>query len=285
MDQHRKKPPVLDDTVKFNANIIAEILGMFLKCNPQVSAVVLPEFRIKQLIKCSRIQSSKNGIIEGDVFEAIGSLYSLCLYYGGSSELSSKDVLLKAVSIMETVLGECIMALELVGEVYLVHPDDKVQNFKRSIEKLKQHQLTVFTQCNELLKDILRDTVRQVRICRETGNTRTKSRQPQDCLLAHSVFVMCAYGLAHVTAVLHAEGRLGEVPGLYEALLCVVHFDCQRDIYQARAASRMRRAKRLVDVDRYEECTRLAKAVCYVVLKKVDITYVGKVRSEGSGCT
>jgi hypothetical protein len=272
-----KKPPIFDEAVKFNSNIIAEILGLFLKSNPQVSAVQIPEFRIKQLTRCSRTLSSKTGIIEGDVFEAIGSFYSICMYYGVVTDFGSKDVFLNSLSTMETILGECILAFELVGDVYLMHPDDKIKNFMLTVDKIKQSQLTTFTACNELLKDILRDTVRQVRICREKGNTRTKSKQPADCFSTHSIFVMCAYGLAHMAAVLHHQGRLNEAPGLYEALLCVIHFDCQRDMHKVRAAEKLKKAKRFADTDRYEDCSRLAKRVCYVVLKKIDINYIRQV--------
>ena len=279
MEKFKKKPPVYDETVRFNCTIVAEILGMFLKCNPQVSVVNIPEFRIKQLTKCTRTLSSKTGIIDGDVFEAVGSFYSICLYYGGTTNFGSKDVLLKSLSVIQTILGECIMAFELVGEVLLMHPDDKVRNFIKTVEKLKQFQLATFTNCNELLKDILRDTVRQIRICREKGNSRSKAKQPVDCLQTHSIFVMSAYSLAHVAAVLHAEGRLVEVPGLYESLLCVIHFDCRRDMYKARAAEKLRRQKRLVDSDRFDECVLAAKSVCYATLKKIDIRFVGQLRT------
>lgn len=278
MEYRIKKPPIFDESVSFNCNIIAEILGMFLKSNPQVSAVQIPDFRIKQLTRCSRTLNGKTGIIEGDVLEAIGSFYSLCMYYGVTTEFGSKDIFLQSLSLLETILGECIIALQLVGEVYLTHPDDKMLNFSMTVDKIKQSQLTTFTVCNELLKDIIRDTVRQVRICREKGNSRTKSKQPTDCLLAHSIFVMCSYGLAHMAAVLHHQGRMKEAPGLYEALLCVIHFECKRDMYKVRATEKLRKAKRLADVDRYEECTSLAKNVCYVVLKKIDITYIRQVR-------
>eukprot|EP00602_Paraphysomonas_sp_CaronLab_P010700 CAMPEP_0185039024 /NCGR_PEP_ID=MMETSP1103-20130426/35415_1 /TAXON_ID=36769 /ORGANISM="Paraphysomonas bandaiensis, Strain Caron Lab Isolate" /LENGTH=1091 /DNA_ID=CAMNT_0027577749 /DNA_START=137 /DNA_END=3408 /DNA_ORIENTATION=- len=278
MDNFKKKSPVLDENVRLSSTVIAEILSMFLKCNPQNSSVFLPPFRIKQLAKCTRTLSGRTRITEGDAFEGLGSFYAICMYYGGTADFGTLDVLRNSVSIIQTVLSECMMAMQLIGEVTIAHTDDKIRNFIHSIDSLKQHQLTIFALGNELAKDILRDIIRQVRICREKNNARTKAKQPVDCLMPHSIYMMASYALAHITAVLHAEGRLKDVPGLYESLVCVIHFEFKRDQYKARAAERVRKAKRIIDNDRFEQCVQMAKQLSYVVFKRVDIRYVRKLR-------
>lgn len=274
-----KKIPLLDESIQLNCTMIAEILGLFLKCNPQVSFVSLPDFRLAELRKFSRTLSGKKEITEANVFEALGSLYCLCSYYGGTSDYGSEIEFIKNISEIQTILTECIVSMKFNGTVNLVHPDDRLSNMKLSGEKIKQHLITTFQTSNDMIKDIIRDIIRQIRICREKGNTKTKSKQPIDCLLFHSIYLMCTYCLAHVTAIKHNQGKLDITPGLYESLLCILHIDLVRDPLKVKLFDRLRKSKKqsLGDVDRFEDCISLARHLAYVVIRKIDITFVSKV--------
>lgn len=276
----KKLSPIEDETVPLSSTLIAEMLSLFLKCNPQVSYVPIPLFRFRELRRFAQTLSGKKEITEANTLEAIGSFYILCAYYGGTSEYKSELELLKSLSVIQTILTECFLSMKFNGEARLVHPDDRILNMKTSGEKIKQHLLTTFVNSNELIKDIIRDIVRQIRICREKGNSKTKSKQPIDCLLPHSIYLMCAYSLSHIAAVRFAEGKLQTSPGLYEALLCILHIDGIRSSHHLRIFEKLRKSKKhgLSDVDRYDECNRLARHLAYVILKKIDITYVSQVQ-------
>lgn len=279
MSNNVRKIPLLDESIPLNCNMIAEILGLFLKCNPQVNFVYLPEFRLVELRKFARTLSGKKEINEANVFEAIGSLYCLCAYYGGTSGYGSESEFLKNISEIQTILTECIFSMKWSGIVSLIHPDDRINNLKLSGEKIKQHLITTFQTSNDIIKDIIRDVIRQIRICREKGNSKTKSKQPIDCLLLHSVYIMCTYCLAHVTAIRHHQGNLDITPGLYESLICILHIDTIRDPIKVKLIERIRKSKKqsLGDTDRFDICISLARHLAYVVIRKIDITYVNKV--------
>lgn len=276
-----RKIPLFDENIQLNCNMIAEILGLFLKCNPQVNFVSLPDFRLSELRKFTRTLSGKKEINEANVLEGIGSLYSLCAYYGGTSDYGSESEFLKNISEIQTILTECIISMKFFGTVSIIHPDDRINNLKLSGEKIKQHLITTFQTSNDIIKDIIRDIVRQIRICREKGNSKTKSKQPIDCLLLHSIYFMCSYCLAHITAIRYHQGNLEITPGLYESLLCILHIDTIRDPLKIKLFDRLRKSKKqsLGDVDRYEICISLARHLAYVVIKKIDITYVSKVNT------
>jgi hypothetical protein len=276
----RKVSPIEDENIPLNSTLIAELLSLFLKCNPQVSFVPIPEFRLSEIRHFAKTLSGKREIAEPNTLEAIGSFYILCAYYGGTSEFTSESEFLRGLSVIETILTECFMSMKWNGEVLIVHPNDRIMNMKSAGEKIKQHLISTFANSNELIKDIIRDLVRQIRICREKGNSKTKSKQPIDCLLPHSVYLMCAYSLAHVAAVRHHEGKLQVSPGLYESLLCVLHIDGIRSPQYIKIFEKIRKSKKQgpSDVDRYEQCVSMARHLAYVVLKKIDITYVSQVR-------
>jgi hypothetical protein len=276
----RRGSPVEDETIPLNSTLIAELLSLFLKCNPQVSYVPIPEFRLSEIRQFARTLSGKKEITEPNTLEAIGSFYILCAHYGGTAEFSCESEFLRGISLIQTILTECFLTMKWNGEVFLVHPDDRILNMKTSGEKIKQHLLTTFINSNELVKDIIRDIVRQIRICREKGNSKTKSKQPIDCLLPHSIYLMCAYSLAHVAAVRHQAGKLQVSPGLYESLLCILHIDGIRNSQNMKLFEKLRKSKKQgpSDVDRYEQCVSTARHLAYVVLKKIDITYVSQVR-------
>ena len=262
-----------------SSTLIAEMLSLFLKCNPEVSFVSIPLFRLQEIRKFAQTLSSKKEITEPNTLEAIGSFYILCAYYGGTAEYSSETEFLHGMSVIQTILTEVFMSMKWYGEVSLIHPDDRILNIKTSGEKIKQHLLTTFVNSNEIMKDIIRDIVRQVRSCREKGNTKTKSKQPIDCVLPHSIFLMCAYSLAHAAAVRHSAGKLQVSPGLYEALLCILHIDGVMNSQSLRTFERLRKSRKhgLSDVDRTDDCLKYARHLAYVVLKKIDITYVSQV--------
>ena len=274
-----RKPPIFDETVALNCSVIADILSLILKCNPEISIVPLPSFRVLQLIRQSKVIGGRTGIIEADVLEALGSFYALCAIYGGSPEFECDETLLKASALIQRILDECIMSMKLIGEVSITHTDDVVRNLKYVGERTKEHLRTVFVKSNENVKDIIRDIVRQVRICREKGNARTKSKHPIDCLLPHSMYLMCTYSLSHIAAILHSRNRLCDAPGLYESLLCVLHFHFHRDPQRVKSAEKARRQKKtVIDSDRFDECIRLSKHLSYLVLKRIDIRFVQNVR-------
>jgi hypothetical protein len=277
----KKLSPIDDEAIPLNSTLIAELLSLFLKCNPEVSYVSIPVFRLQELRRFARTLSGKKEITEPNTLEAIGSFYVLCAYYGGTAEYLPEIEFLNSMSLIQTILTEVFMSMKWFGEVSLVHPDDRIMNLKTSGEKIKQHLLITFVNSNELIKDIIRDLVRQIRICREKGNSKTKSKQPIDCILPHSVYLMCAYSLAHATAVRHNEGKLQVSPGLYESLLCILHLDAILNSQSLKTFERLRKSKKhgLSDADRTDECMKYARHLAYVVLKKIDVTYVSQVPS------
>ena len=289
--------PLLDEETPLTCLLIADLLGLFLKCNPAVSYVYLPDFRILELCSFAAcLPGKKNRIQDGNMFEAIGAFYCLCMYYGGTIVYEDIGVALHAFSVIQSVLSECIISFEWLGESTIVHTDDRIDNMEFIFEGVKQERLEVFTAANDLLKAIIRDIIKQVRSCRDSKEDIEAQRaklmkklkkdeelpHPEvDCLLMHSVYLAATYAMGHVAGVVYSENSvIGHiVPGLYESLLCVFHIDVVREGKKYRRFEKLKKKLNILDPDRFEICIQMSKCISYMALKNCNVNFVNHIRT------
>lgn len=285
--------PLFDEDKPLTCLLIADILGLFLKCNPAVSFVILPDFRIKELCQYAAcLPGKKRRIQEENMFEAIGSFYCLCMYYGGTIVYGNFDIALHAISIIQTVLSECLISFEWIGETSLVFTDDRVNNMEFIFHNMKRQQFEVFAAANDLLKDIIRDIIKQVRTCRDSKQDIEAAKRKEaekgempghpavDCLLIHSIYLFATYALGHMAGVVYSENPVVRniIPGLYEAMLCVFHVDVEREGKRLRRFERLKRNKNIRDPDRFAICLQMAKCMSFVSMKNCNVNYIQQIR-------
>lgn len=288
-----KQPSMFDEENPLTCVMIAEILALFLKCNPAVSFVKLPDFRLKQLLECAVcLTGRRKRVQEENMFEAIGSFYCLCLYYGGTIEFDDFSVALDAVSFIQSVLSECLISFDWIGDVTLAFTDDRIDNMEFIFQDMKHQQLEVFIGANDLLKDIIRDLIKQVRSCRDSKQEMEEAKEreakkgiaythpPVDCLLAHSLYLVATYALGHMAGIVYTEKAVVKniVPGLYEAMLCVFHLDCEREGKRLRRFEKLKRNKIIEDEDRFLKCLQMAKCLSFVAIKNCNVNFVQQIR-------
>lgn len=269
---------VTDSNVALGNKIIAQILGLFLRCNPQAEAVSLPDFRLKQLCECASSLGNGVRIVDADIIEGIGSLYAIGFYFSFTNDLERIPLktLAKCAAILETVMTECLFTMQLANHVYVTHSDDIVQDIKR-IATVKHFRLLAFLTASDLSKEILRDFIRQIRSCRDKHNIKAKKAAiATDCMKPHSIYFACAFGLSHLAAVLNHNNMLHSIPGLYESLLLFIHIDTQkRARYQL---SERDEKKLLVSGDyRFHKCMDTSIQLAYSVVKTINAAYIQQV--------
>jgi hypothetical protein len=263
--------PVYDAKIRMDGGIIAEILGYFLKCNPQTENVIIPEFRISQLFDIIGTRGKDRGIVEGDVLEAAGCVYVLCLahVYNGTFDITQ---LRKSVSLIEIILSETLVALELTNNCFIVNTSDLVMEMSQLDIDNSDRNLDVFLKANNLVKDILRDLIKQVRSSRTKG--KKKQTAPIDCFKPHCIYFVCTLALCHIASVMSHANQLQSICSLYESILIVLHLDFQLKNKYALMTKR----KSDMDMSRFHKCIEVSIELSYVTLKSIStITYLQQV--------
>lgn len=200
---------------------IANLLSAFLRSDPDTNSTVLSSSRLGEL----RDKASQCFAGQADLLDSIGSLFCICLYCAMTAKFEDESELTSCTLLLQTVAVECLslfqsdisdISLTNGGTVQLLNPDETLlPRAGTVIPKLNE----VFRDGLLLAKDLIRDLSRQVRTAHDKVNQSNK--EPKDCLLAHSLYFMCCFGLTHIGVVLKATNNLNSVPGMMESLLVI----------------------------------------------------------------
>lgn len=212
--------PIANRKVKLDGTLICSLLGAFLRADPENSAYIMPCFRVKQLVDrvgcCHGDDGMFHGPINPNVMEVTGCLFILCFHLASNPNLDGETVFLAARCI-HMALGESLQVmhedpkqrLDIVHPYTLFNKDNAFgvrETFKSALHSAK---------------DITRDTIKQIRQCRETKTTEGTKFDKLDCWQAHSIYFMCSFGLCHVSGVLKSTNNLNIIPGQMEALVLI----------------------------------------------------------------
>ena len=198
---------------------IAQLLGSFLRAKPHDTPVHLAGWQVEQLLAMA--QTPFTG--QPSLLDAVGSLYCLCFYCGTAPLFEDDKLLVASTLLLQTVAAECLYVLQLGvrdgavrDSVRAVHPSEAL--LRHNLRTLPSTALyDVLYDAFDLARAIVRDIKDQIRTAHEP--TMQKKDDYKDGFYAHSIYLMCCFGLAHVAATLKANNHLGAVPGMSETLL------------------------------------------------------------------
>jgi len=204
--------------IPLNGALIADILAVYLRCEPTVEPYNLPLFRVEEL--CDKL--SEDCPDDASVLEMIGALYALCMYHSISATFSISIIRTVASKLM-SIVSECISCLELNRSVSYAHPVDTIeyQKYNNSSDDLL---FDTFRYSLELSREILREITRPVRMARDKSKAaQNNNRLPVEAVKPHVILFMCTFALTHIAAVLGAKNELlTTIPGLVETLLLLM---------------------------------------------------------------
>ena len=208
---------------------IAQLLGSFLRAPPYKAPQQLETWQVDQLLTMAQaVFSGQAGLLD-----SIGSLYCLCFYCGTSPKFEDDRILSACSLLLQTVATECLYVIQLgirdgiaKDAVHIVHP---VHAFlKENIRTLPKVDLyEVLLDAYDLARDIVRDIKDQIRSAHEPG--MQKKDDYKDGFYAHSMYLMCSFGLAHIGLTLKMSNNYNAIPGMTEALLLISLSACTPD--------------------------------------------------------
>ena len=214
--------PINNSNIKLESGLIADMLGYFLRCEPQIAEVILPVFRLDDL--CELVMQPKRD--DGDLMESIGSLYILCLYMACTSDLNNIPfkVLSKVIYTIESCFSESVTYMAENDLIYLTSPYSKVIHLRKVFQDVQGLKFLNFSKSLELAKEILRDMIKLVRNCREKVDIRTfktKKKFISDCFQPHTIYFICIIALSHIFELNtdEEEAEILNLPGIVECIL------------------------------------------------------------------
>lgn len=198
--------------IPLDCNIIADILATYLRCEPTYEPFILPLFRITELnnIICGKCDDN------GDILIIIGSLYSLCMYYAISPEFP-EEYLRTSISILMSIITECIAILELSKKCSCSHPIETIE-YQRYNFSSTDLLYDTFRYSFEFSREIIRDITRCVRLARD----KKSNKLPNESIQPYIILFMCTFAITHVAAVLCSQNKLDLIPGIKELLLLLM---------------------------------------------------------------
>jgi hypothetical protein len=215
--------PVRNPKVPLDANILSAILGSYLRLDPENTAYITPDFRLKQM--CDMImpkgtQFDRNKIFHGSnmmkaqLVEHVGAIYVLCLYLLTTPNVNSKYIF-RICKIVQAVQGDCLVMMndDKKQQLLITHP---YSLFDKPGET--ETILEVFRSANGTMKEILRDMIKQVRNSR-VSQPQGSAKDKMDCWQPHSMYFMCGLGLCHYGCVAASIKNLATVPGTMESMV------------------------------------------------------------------
>ena len=208
---------------------IAQLLGSFLRSPPYKAPQQLEVWQVDQLLNMAQaVFTGQAGLLD-----SIGSLYCICFYCGTSPKFEDDRVLSACSLLLQTVATECLYVIQLgirdgiaKDAVHIAHP---VRAFlKENIRTLPKVELyEVLLDAYDLARDIVRDIKDQIRCSHEPG--MQKKDDYKDGFYAHSMYLMCSFGLAHIGLTLKMSNNYNAIPGMTEALLLISLSACAPD--------------------------------------------------------
>ena len=208
---------------------IAQLLGSFLRAPPYKAPQQLEIWQVDQLLHMAQaVFTGQAGLLD-----SIGSLYCICFYCGTSPKFEDDRVLCACSLLLQTVATECLYVIQLgirdgiaKDAVHIVHP---VHAFlKENIRTLPKVELyEVLLDAYDLARDIVRDIKDQIRCSHEPG--MQKKDDYKDGFYAHSMYLMCSFGLAHIGLTLKMSNNYNAIPGMTESLLLISLSACTPD--------------------------------------------------------
>lgn len=198
--------------IPLDANMIADIMAIYIRNEPTYEPYALPLFRIHELNKIVSGQCED----DGDMLVVLGALFVLCMYHA-TAPAFAPDALRDSASILMSVASECLAALELSKKCSYAHPVETVEH-QRYVYSSEDVLYDTFRHSLEFSREILREITRCVRTARD----RKVNRVPTEAVQPNILLFMCAFSLAHMAAVLGAQNQLDMVPGIKETLLLLL---------------------------------------------------------------
>lgn len=264
MDKDKSSDLIFVRKVPLNGSLIADILAVYLRCEPTVEPYNLPPFRVQEL--CDKISDKCSD--DATMLETIGALYALCMYHSISATFPMSTLRTVASKLM-SIVSECVSCLELSRTMSYAHPVDTIeyQKYNYSSEDLL---FDTFRYSLELAREILREITRPVRMARDKSKAaQNTNRLPVEAVRPNVILFMCTFALTHIAAVLGAKNELlTTIPGLVETLLLLmsVRYGLKADSLEGKSAG----TKLPVADDGEKVDKNLVKA--YFALRSLELT-------------
>lgn len=219
--------PIYSDDFELDCTILADILGLFVRCDPSQNPLRLPEFRLKHLCDCV---SSWPKHADSDVLEAVASLYALCMYIicTGDLQTISRENMNRIINIIEVCGCEALTLLAENDNINLTHPTNSVKSLHlEAASKGEFFQYEAFQKSLDLAKEITKDVMKQTRKARDEVDRRTymKAKMVEDCFLPHSVYFLCLFALSHAAIICTKQSIIPQIcdyPGLMDCIILAV---------------------------------------------------------------
>lgn len=202
--------------VPLDANLIADILSVYLRSEPTTEPFILPDFRVEGL--CKKIESDCRDEIV--LLEIIGSIYALAMYCAIAPAIYP-HLVRRCASIFMCIIGESLSYLEVSRRITFSHPIDTVL-YQRYTLYMKDVLYDTFRYSLDTAREVLRDITRPVRLARDKSNKTGSNRLPTDAVQAHTILFMSTFALSHIACLLSSENQLNDVPGIRETLLLLM---------------------------------------------------------------
>jgi hypothetical protein len=198
--------------IPLDANMIADIMAIYIRNEPTYEPYPLPLFRVQELNKivCGQCED------DGDMLVVLGALFVLCMYHATAPSFAP-DALRESASILMSVASECLAALELSKRCSYAHPVETVEH-QRYVYASEDVLYDTFRHSLEFSREILREITRSVRTARD----RKVTKVPTEAVQPNVLLFMCSFALSHMAAVLGAHNQLDMVPGIKETLLLLL---------------------------------------------------------------
>ena len=206
----------------FDENEIANMLATYLRNEPNNKPYLIPSNVIQVLIR--QVTNCRNDV---HALEGFGCILTVCMRYATTPTVNEPS-LIASVCFLQSIVTECIVLMKLMNSsIELVNPSDVLDI--TDFESIGMFE--TFFQSLQLAKDILRDSIHQIRSCKEPEKkgdherrNEHKTQHPIDCFQPHSVYFMAAFALAHIAVVLNATHHINAVPGIVETLVRSINY-------------------------------------------------------------
>ena len=248
--------------VELDSFIIAHILSNFARSIPSSKPLIIDHTLLAQLID----KATTVFIKQPDILDAIGCLYSICLYCATCPRFENDHLTISCAILLQTVASDCLNTMQtevrLDSMVVMGNPVDILF----SDEGLYDHSLKLREYLSdgfELSKEIIRDVTRHIRTAHDKGSM--KKEYPKDAFSAHSIYFLCNFGLAHIAGMLKLNNNINSLPGLLDSLLLMSLTTVRKKIRQyddmlklSTSDSRFIQLNHFYDDSRLEKCISLS---------------------------
>lgn len=281
--------------VALDHNIIADILGKFLKWDPWGEVFVLPDFRLEALQARAAGFRLGSRTVTADVLESLGSLYAIALFH--AMHHSTDRMCRRRMSLLQAVMCECLVIMDAMAPLTIMHPGNQMMYWNNVLVG-KYYMVESFGDTIDVVKNIVRDVTRQVRSGREralgTDMIKGKKRNyASDCMKAHSIYLICAFSLSHSALVAITHSKIQHFPGLLEAaslaLVCtrVTPRLAETEGLEGDGSGAMvsHMIKTANEPDQSIQCLDLASQLGFIVIKAMEsgvLTQINLVKSRMS---